>query len=80
MEYELIISLCIFDQVKKPLRSMHCHTCSACIARYDQHCIWTGCCIGEFILAELECCLFVMPGMFWKLEKGALNRLCREFK
>lgn len=39
-------TFCTSCLVKKPLRSMHCHTCSACIARYDQHCIWTGCCIG----------------------------------
>ncbi|CAI5763559.1 palmitoyltransferase ZDHHC13 isoform X2 [Podarcis lilfordi] len=33
-------------EVKKPLRSMHCHTCNSCVARYDQHCIWIGRCIG----------------------------------
>ncbi|XP_018410557.1 PREDICTED: palmitoyltransferase ZDHHC13 [Nanorana parkeri] len=31
---------------KKPLRSMHCHSCNSCVAKYDQHCIWTGHCIG----------------------------------
>ncbi|KAG8564760.1 hypothetical protein GDO81_016587 [Engystomops pustulosus] len=37
---------CISCLVKKPLRSMHCHACGACVAKYDQHCIWTGRCIG----------------------------------
>ncbi|KAF7251749.1 Palmitoyltransferase ZDHHC13 [Varanus komodoensis] len=32
--------------VKKPLRSMHCSICNSCVARYDQHCIWIGQCIG----------------------------------
>ncbi|KAM3919672.1 palmitoyltransferase ZDHHC13 [Leptodactylus fuscus] len=37
---------CTSCLVKKPLRSMHCHTCGACVAKFDQHCIWTGHCIG----------------------------------
>uniref|UniRef100_A0A8C8STU2 Palmitoyltransferase n=1 Tax=Pelusios castaneus TaxID=367368 RepID=A0A8C8STU2_9SAUR len=32
--------------VKKPLRSMHCIACNSCIAKFDQHCLWTGQCIG----------------------------------
>ncbi|XP_007430547.1 palmitoyltransferase ZDHHC13 [Python bivittatus] len=39
-------TFCTSCLVKKPLRSMHCHTCSSCVARYDQHCIWIGRCIG----------------------------------
>ncbi|XP_067152353.1 palmitoyltransferase ZDHHC13 isoform X1 [Apteryx mantelli] len=32
--------------VKKPLRSMHCLACDSCVARYDQHSLWIGQCIG----------------------------------
>ncbi|XP_062973435.1 palmitoyltransferase ZDHHC13 isoform X2 [Elgaria multicarinata webbii] len=39
-------TFCTSCLVKKPLRSMHCQTCNSCIARYDQHCIWIGRCIG----------------------------------
>ncbi|XP_053140533.1 palmitoyltransferase ZDHHC13 [Hemicordylus capensis] len=39
-------TFCTSCLVKKPLRSMHCHTCNSCIARYDQHCIWIGRCVG----------------------------------
>ncbi|XP_042324636.1 palmitoyltransferase ZDHHC13 isoform X2 [Sceloporus undulatus] len=39
-------TFCTSCLVKKPLRSMHCHACNSCVARYDQHCIWTGQCIG----------------------------------
>ncbi|CAI5763560.1 palmitoyltransferase ZDHHC13 isoform X1 [Podarcis lilfordi] len=39
-------TFCTSCLVKKPLRSMHCHTCNSCVARYDQHCIWIGRCIG----------------------------------
>ncbi|XP_061466648.1 palmitoyltransferase ZDHHC13 isoform X2 [Rhineura floridana] len=38
-------TFCTSCLVKKPLRSMHCHTCNSCVARYDQHCIWIGRCI-----------------------------------
>ncbi|KAF3821926.1 hypothetical protein GH733_007300, partial [Mirounga leonina] len=31
--------------IRKPLRSLHCHVCNSCVARYDQHCLWTGRCI-----------------------------------
>ncbi|XP_056383778.1 palmitoyltransferase ZDHHC13 isoform X1 [Hyla sarda] len=43
LDVRLFCSSCL---VKKPLRSMHCHACNACVAKYDQHCIWTGHCIG----------------------------------
>ncbi|XP_015279899.1 PREDICTED: palmitoyltransferase ZDHHC13 [Gekko japonicus] len=39
-------TFCTSCLVKKPLRSMHCHSCDSCVARYDQHCIWIGRCIG----------------------------------
>ncbi|KAM3854069.1 palmitoyltransferase ZDHHC13 isoform 3-T3 [Vipera latastei] len=39
-------TFCTSCLIKKPLRSMHCHTCNSCVARYDQHCIWIGRCIG----------------------------------
>ncbi|KYO21893.1 palmitoyltransferase ZDHHC13 [Alligator mississippiensis] len=39
-------TFCTSCLIKKPLRSMHCLTCNACVARYDQHCLWTGQCVG----------------------------------
>ncbi|XP_069479563.1 palmitoyltransferase ZDHHC13 isoform X2 [Ambystoma mexicanum] len=41
-----IRTFCTSCLVKKPLRSVHCHACGSCVAKYDQHCIWTGRCIG----------------------------------
>ncbi|XP_040265727.1 palmitoyltransferase ZDHHC13 [Bufo bufo] len=43
LDIRLFCTSCL---VKKPLRSMHCHACNACVAKFDQHCIWTGHCIG----------------------------------
>ncbi|KAM9301703.1 palmitoyltransferase ZDHHC13 [Gastrophryne carolinensis] len=43
LDVRLFCTSCL---VKKPLRSMHCHACNSCVAKYDQHCIWTGQCIG----------------------------------
>ncbi|XP_068801475.1 palmitoyltransferase ZDHHC13 isoform X2 [Struthio camelus] len=39
-------TFCTSCLVKKPLRSMHCLACDACVARYDQHSLWFGQCIG----------------------------------
>ncbi|NXA15317.1 ZDH13 Palmitoyltransferase, partial [Sapayoa aenigma] len=39
-------TFCTSCLVRKPLRSMHCLACQACVARYDQHSLWTGQCIG----------------------------------
>uniref|UniRef100_F7DFK8 Palmitoyltransferase n=1 Tax=Ornithorhynchus anatinus TaxID=9258 RepID=F7DFK8_ORNAN len=39
-------TFCTSCLIKKPLRSMHCHVCNSCVARFDQHCLWTGRCIG----------------------------------
>ncbi|XP_059681844.1 palmitoyltransferase ZDHHC13 [Gavia stellata] len=39
-------TFCTSCLVRKPLRSMHCLACDSCVARYDQHSLWTGQCIG----------------------------------
>ncbi|XP_027622643.1 palmitoyltransferase ZDHHC13 isoform X2 [Tupaia chinensis] len=38
-------TFCTSCLIRKPLRSLHCHVCNSCVARYDQHCLWTGRCI-----------------------------------
>ncbi|KAM4617523.1 palmitoyltransferase ZDHHC13 isoform 2-T2 [Discoglossus pictus] len=43
LDYRMFCTSCL---VKKPLRSMHCHACGSCVAKFDHHCIWTGQCIG----------------------------------
>ncbi|NXN06987.1 ZDH13 Palmitoyltransferase, partial [Indicator maculatus] len=39
-------TFCASCLVRKPLRSMHCLACDSCVARYDQHSLWIGQCIG----------------------------------
>ncbi|NXW56522.1 ZDH13 Palmitoyltransferase, partial [Eurystomus gularis] len=39
-------TFCTSCLVRKPLRSMHCLACDSCVARYDQHSLWIGQCIG----------------------------------
>ncbi|KAM4667445.1 palmitoyltransferase ZDHHC13 [Amazona ochrocephala] len=39
-------TFCTSCLVRKPLRSVHCLACDSCVARYDQHSLWTGQCIG----------------------------------
>ncbi|KFV90810.1 Palmitoyltransferase ZDHHC13, partial [Eurypyga helias] len=39
-------TFCTSCLVRKPLRSLHCLACDSCVARYDQHSLWIGQCIG----------------------------------
>ncbi|XP_061855619.1 palmitoyltransferase ZDHHC13 isoform X2 [Colius striatus] len=39
-------TFCTSCLVRKPLRSVHCLACNSCVARYDQHSLWIGQCIG----------------------------------
>ncbi|KFV60080.1 Palmitoyltransferase ZDHHC13, partial [Tyto alba] len=39
-------TFCTSCLVRKPLRSIHCLACESCVARYDQHSLWIGQCIG----------------------------------
>ncbi|KFQ53549.1 Palmitoyltransferase ZDHHC13, partial [Nestor notabilis] len=39
-------TFCTSCLVRKPLRSVHCLACDSCVAKYDQHSLWTGQCIG----------------------------------
>ncbi|KFQ02214.1 Palmitoyltransferase ZDHHC13, partial [Leptosomus discolor] len=39
-------TFCTSCLVRKPLRSVHCLACDSCVARYDQHSVWIGQCIG----------------------------------
>uniref|UniRef100_A0A8C6IVV9 Palmitoyltransferase n=1 Tax=Melopsittacus undulatus TaxID=13146 RepID=A0A8C6IVV9_MELUD len=41
-----LLSSIFWMSVRKPLRSVHCLACDSCVARYDQHSLWTGHCIG----------------------------------
>nr|XP_033783914.1 palmitoyltransferase ZDHHC13 [Geotrypetes seraphini]XP_033783915.1 palmitoyltransferase ZDHHC13 [Geotrypetes seraphini] len=43
LDYRMFCTSCL---VKKPLRSYHCLICNSCVAKFDQHCVWTGYCIG----------------------------------
>lgn len=33
-------------QIKKPMRTQHCFSCDACVAKQDHHSIWINGCIG----------------------------------
>ncbi|NXY69670.1 ZDH13 Palmitoyltransferase, partial [Glareola pratincola] len=39
-------TFCTSCLVRKPLRALHCPACDSCVARYDQHSLWIGKCIG----------------------------------
>uniref|UniRef100_A0A7N8YPC6 Palmitoyltransferase n=1 Tax=Mastacembelus armatus TaxID=205130 RepID=A0A7N8YPC6_9TELE len=38
--------LCTSCMIKKPMRTNHCFSCDACVAKQDHHSVWTNGCIG----------------------------------
>ena len=40
-------SVCLTCCVVRPVGASHCSCCDACVAGFDHHCFWLGCCIGE---------------------------------
>lgn len=65
-------TFCTSCLIRKPLRSLHCHVCNSCVARFDQHCFWTGRCIGFgnhhhylfFLLSLSMVCDWIIYGSF----------------
>ncbi|GAB1292131.1 Palmitoyltransferase ZDHHC13 [Apodemus speciosus] len=71
-------TFCTSCLIRKPLRSLHCHVCNSCVARFDQHCFWTGRCIGFgnhhhyifFLLSLSMVCDWIIYGSFVLLVKS----------
>lgn len=40
-------SICPVCGIKVYPRNCHCHICQSCIPKYDFHCFWLNCCVGE---------------------------------
>lgn len=65
-------TFCTSCLIRKPLRSLHCHVCNSCVARFDQHCFWTGRCVGFgnhhhyifFLLSLSMVCDWIIYGSF----------------
>ncbi|XP_030056584.1 palmitoyltransferase ZDHHC13 [Microcaecilia unicolor] len=73
LDYRMFCTSCL---VKKPLRSNHCLICNSCVAKFDQHCVWTGHCIGAgnhqyfilflFFLTVVGTWIIYAISVYWK--------------
>ncbi|KAK2520361.1 palmitoyltransferase ZDHHC13 isoform X2 [Columba livia] len=68
-------TFCTSCLVRKPVRSVHCLACDSCVARYDQHSVWIGQCVGVgnhryyllflFFLTLTGVCLLHGTRLYW---------------
>lgn len=77
---ELTLRYCQTCEVEQPIRSRHCEECQRCIKKFDHHCPWLACCIGEnnhkfFVLfLATSCALIVWSFMLaWKALEPSMN-------
>lgn len=75
-------------QIKKPMRTQHCFSCDACVARQDHHSIWINGCVGtsapllrpRFLSASNRSRLFVFqaPGTTTTTSSSCSGSRCWE--
>lgn len=75
--------VCPFCRILQPPRTIHCPTCSHCIARFDHHCPWVNNCIGAANFSYFFLMLIATMGDvavcggtagYWLLGKTETNR------
>ena len=68
---------CDFCNVYQPPDGAHCPDCNVCIAGYDHHCVWMGCCIGKgnhksFVRFNLCWILYLLYSVLWVSVAGPM--------
>ena len=57
---------CEICKITAGYRTRHCNKCEKCIALYDHHCFWVGCCVGELNRFRFAVYLFFEScGVWW---------------
>lgn len=60
---------CTSCMTKKPMRTSHCFSCDACVAKHDHHSLWTNSCIGarnhHYFVLFLFCLMMMGAWMFY---------------
>jgi palmitoyltransferase len=66
---------CYTCDVPRPARSKHCRICGHCVRRFDHHCVWLNCDVGEnnirffhfYLLQQVSICIFVAMHSCYKI-------------
>uniref|UniRef100_A0A8C5EH63 Palmitoyltransferase n=1 Tax=Gouania willdenowi TaxID=441366 RepID=A0A8C5EH63_GOUWI len=60
---------CTSCMIKKPMRTSHCFSCDACVAKQDHHSVWINGCIGarnhHYFILFLSCLVLMGVWMFY---------------
>jgi len=72
---------CDHCQNFQPPSGVHCNDCNVCVAGFDHHCVWVGCCIGRnnliyFVRFNLAWLVYLVYAIVWVSILGPI--LCRQ--
>ncbi|KAF4517124.1 hypothetical protein B566_EDAN008883 [Ephemera danica] len=70
---------CRSCKMKQPLRSQHCSICDYCVIKWEYHCVWLDCCIGDCNISKYLLGLFFASIALFYGSYLTLTTVCHPF-